>query len=240
MIKKGGIKGSIDNTSQGKVVKPRARPTTGTKKNDNSYSNVAFLAWIELLSSRIEKEIKQHAKEHTRLVNQHAQQQIEDLRMLVEVIKSSNKGGGDPMNIMVNILAQENVSMRDAYRVNGGNVMNNDTINISEISGQVAAIGTNVHAHGNIFNQWMESKGNSSLDELAKDLSSLRAALKENATEPEHDVTVGTVAGAQAAAQKGDGAKTFEYLSKAGNWALDVATKIGASLAAEAIKRSMM
>jgi hypothetical protein len=63
--------------------------------------------------------------------------------------------------------------------------------------------------------------------------------LKKDAVEPEHDITVSEVAKAEQAAKTGNGAKALEYLKSAGKWAFDTAKKIGTSVAAEAIKKSM-
>lgn len=52
-------------------------------------------------------------------------------------------------------------------------------------------------------------------------------------------MAIGAVATAEAAAKTGNGPKALEYLKKAGNWAFDVATKIGTDIAAAALKSSM-
>jgi hypothetical protein len=70
-------------------------------------------------------------------------------------------------------------------------------------------------------------------------LAILRAELLKEAKEPEHYTTIGTIASAETAAEKGDGPKALECLKAAGKWTLDVASKIGVSVATEAIKKSM-
>lgn len=105
---------------------------------------------------------------------------------------------------------------------------------------QAGAMGPGAHAHDINFNQvWNQLSGSIDLSSLANELSKLRAKLKEKAINAEHDITVGSLALAEQAAKKGDGSKTLEYLAKAGKWALDAATQIGTSLAAEAIKKSL-
>lgn len=74
---------------------------------------------------------------------------------------------------------------------------------------------------------------------LAQELERLRVEMKSQASSAEHDVAVGAVALAQAEAKRGDESKALTYLSKAGQWALDVATKIGVSVATDAIKKAM-
>ena len=107
-------------------------------------------------------------------------------------------------------------------------------------AGQAGAMGPGAHAHDMNFNQVWNQFGNSiDLPLLATELSKLRTELKEKATDADHDITVGSLALAEQAAEKGDGSKTLEYLARAGKWALDAATQIGTSIAAEAIKKSL-
>ena len=104
-------------------------------------------------------------------------------------------------------------------------------------AGQVGAMGPGAHAHDITFNQiWNENKDDIDLQALAFELSKLRLKLKEEASEPEHDSSIGAIASAESYAKKGDGPKVLEYLSKAGKWALDTATKIGVPVATEALK----
>lgn len=103
---------------------------------------------------------------------------------------------------------------------------------------QAGAVGPHAHAHDMNFNQiWNQSSQEISLPTLANDLAILRAALKKEATEPEHDVAIGSVAAAEKAAKEGNGAKALEHLKAAGEWALKVATSIGVPVAIEALKK---
>lgn len=105
---------------------------------------------------------------------------------------------------------------------------------------QAGAMGPGAHAHDMNFNQvWNQLSNSIDLPSLSSELSKLRAKLKEKATDAEHDIAVGSLALAEQAAKKGDGSKTLEYLAKAGKWALDAATQIGTTVAAEAIKKSI-
>jgi hypothetical protein len=105
------------------------------------------------------------------------------------------------------------------------------------VAGQAGAMGPNAHAHDITFNQmWNQLGGGIDLSELASELETLRATLKDQATAPDHDLAVGEVAAAEIAAKGGDGPKALEHLKKAGGWALGVATAIGTTVAAAAIK----
>jgi hypothetical protein len=103
---------------------------------------------------------------------------------------------------------------------------------------QIAAVGSNAHVHD--FTQtWNQVGSEIDLKALASELSSLRSELKKEATEPEHDEAIGAIASAEKAAKEGDGPGVLTYLASAGKWALDVATKIGVSVATEALKKSI-
>jgi hypothetical protein len=120
-------------------------------------------------------------------------------------------------------------------------------VNITQINmgdsysaGQVGAQGPGAHAHDINFNQvWNNISGSTNLALLADELGRLRQYLKENAKEANEDIVVGNVAQAEQEAKKGNGGKVLEFLSKAGKWALDAATKIGTSVATEALKKAM-
>ncbi len=107
-------------------------------------------------------------------------------------------------------------------------------------AGQAGAMGPGAQASNMTFQQiWNQIQGSVALPQLAHDLGQLQSALRSQAKEPEHEIAIGAIAAAEAAAKHGDGAKTLEYLKKAGSWAFDVATKIGTDIGAAAMKSSM-
>jgi uncharacterized protein YjbI with pentapeptide repeats len=109
-----------------------------------------------------------------------------------------------------------------------------------DISGQAGAIGPNANAHDMTFNQvWNQLQGSIDLPKLADELSRLRQEMKKEAIEPGQDIAVSEIAKAEQSAKAGEGSKTLEHLKSAGKWALDIATKIGTSLAVEALKKSL-
>lgn len=117
-----------------------------------------------------------------------------------------------------------------------GGVTMGDKYNV----GQGGAIGPNAHAHDMAFNQiWNQVQGTIELLKLAEELATLRRAMKQEALDAEQDIAVSEVAKAEQSAKIGNGPKTIEHLRSAGKWALDVATKIGTSLAVEVIKKSI-
>jgi hypothetical protein len=104
-------------------------------------------------------------------------------------------------------------------------------------AGQVGAMGPNAHAHDMTLTQVQnELPASVDLPQLAMELSKLRQQMKAEAVEPEQDIAVSDVAKAERAAKAGDRSQVVENLKSAGKWALDVATKIGTTLAIEAIK----
>jgi hypothetical protein len=75
-----------------------------------------------------------------------------------------------------------------------------------QYKGQMGAAGPGAHAHDMHFQQvWQEMGSGADTATLAKELAQLRTALKQEATSPEHDATIGAVAAAEVAAQQGDG-----------------------------------
>jgi hypothetical protein len=99
--------------------------------------------------------------------------------------------------------------------------------------------GHNVHAHDMTFQQaGAQLLGHIDMRTLAGELATLRGKMRQSATEPEQDIAIGHIAAAETAAQKGDRGSVLSSLKSAGKWAFDVATKIGVSVASEAIKKS--
>ena len=124
----------------------------------------------------------------------------------------------------------------EASRLSIGSFHMGDTYS----AGQAGAIGPGATASQLTFQQvWAQLQGSTSVEELAKQLGALRMAMRSAASEPEHELSIGAVAAAEAAAKAGDGVRTLEYLKKAGNWALDVATKIEVNIASSALKGSL-
>ena len=75
---------------------------------------------------------------------------------------------------------------------------------------------------------------------LAIELSLLRMEMKKFTTTPEQDIEIATIANAEIAAKQEDKQKLISILKNAGKWTLDVATKIGVSLATEVLKKSIV
>lgn len=114
-----------------------------------------------------------------------------------------------------------------------------DTYNVS---GQAGSVGreAETHAQDMSFNQSGNQFGTEiNLNTLATELSTLRKKLKEEATEPEQDLVLASVASAEIEAKRGNKHKVYEYLSKTSQWVLDTATKIGVSVAVAAIKEAL-
>jgi isopentenyldiphosphate isomerase len=106
--------------------------------------------------------------------------------------------------------------------------------------GQAGVVGPHSHARDMDFSQiWQNNLGNIDLSVLAVELSALGEELKKDATEPEHDAAIGSVALAEVSAKQGSSSGTMQHLARAGKWALEVAQEIGTSVASAAIKQAM-
>jgi hypothetical protein len=121
-----------------------------------------------------------------------------------------------------NFFVQE-LNMESKYKITGGNQ---------------GAVGDESVAHDftQVSNQTL---GSIDMTALATELSRLRAEARKDAVEPGHDIAVSELAKAEQAAKEGQASAVMQHLKSAGSWALDVATKIGTSVAVEAIKKSM-
>jgi len=95
---------------------------------------------------------------------------------------------------------------------------------------------SSLHAVQNTTDSWTSFAAGTDMGKLAGELSELRASLKSQAVEPAHDIAVAEVAQAEVALAAGRPEQARTALKKAGAWALGIATSIGATVAAAAIK----
>ena len=129
------------------------------------------------------------------------------------------------------VLAGQDVE--EASNLSIGNIVMRDMYK----AGQAGAMGPGARASEMTFQQLSNQLPASlNVETLAKELSALLAAMRSEASQPEHQISIGAVAAAESAAKAGDGPSTLEYLKKAGTWACDVATKIGVNIASSALK----
>lgn len=96
-----------------------------------------------------------------------------------------------------------------------------------------------IASHMNFTQAWAQASPDVDLNQLARELATLRREMKKEATTAEQDASIGQLALAESAATQGDGPGVLARLAEAGKWALDVATKIGTTVAAAAIKSSL-
>jgi hypothetical protein len=110
------------------------------------------------------------------------------------------------------------------------------------IDGSTGVIITGDNATG--ISQKISVHGNNPLADvdlrrLANELSRLRAAMKDRGSDPDQDIALGMVAGAERAAKAGDRVGVVANLKTAGGWALGVAKDLALSLATNAIEKSI-
>lgn len=141
---------------------------------------------------------------------------------------TSDVNSGFNLTIAPNIITVANAE--------GGESMAGDRYEV----GQAGAVGPNSTAHDIQFNQvWNRLSADTNLGVLADDLVKLRTAMRERATEPGQDLALAEVSQAQLAASEGDGPRALSHLARAGQWALGIASAIGANIAAAAIKSAL-
>ena len=127
---------------------------------------------------------------------------------------------------------------RIAVIVNKGDVYMEGSSKYNISGGQQGAVGDGASA-----NDFIQVTGKSiqeiDLEALSSELETLRAAARKNATDVEHDLAMGSLAAAEAAAKQGNRSEVVKHLRNAGKWAFDTATAIGVRVAAEAIRASL-
>jgi hypothetical protein len=122
--------------------------------------------------------------------------------------------------------------------VEGGIHMAKTEYNVS--NSQAGAIGPNAHSHDTTFQQRLEQESNSlDLKVLSAQLEQLQAELAKHATERDHYAAIVAVSDAAASAREGKGGESLSKLKAAGKWALKIASEIGTTVAADAIKQSL-
>lgn len=105
--------------------------------------------------------------------------------------------------------------------------------------GQAAAIGRGATGTINYQQQWAEIGNQTNLHALAAELEQVRTHLQKTASSRSDFQQLGLLAEAEEQAEKQDGGKVLETLSKAGKGLLDFAKEVGSDLAAKVIAKSM-
>lgn len=100
---------------------------------------------------------------------------------------------------------------------------------------QIVSVGPNATVTGVTLNHDAGAFGAAEIRLLAEQLAELKVELRRNAQTLEQDEAVVEIGKAERAAAEGDTSKLMKHLGQAGNWAFDVATKIGVSVAAKAL-----
>jgi hypothetical protein len=121
--------------------------------------------------------------------------------------------------------------------LNGASLAMGDSYNIN---GQAGAVGRHAISRNVTLNQFVNRVEDSvDFERLNTELGELRDAMTLQASEAWHHAAIAKVTEAQEAAKNKDASKVVASLRAAGNWTLDVATKIGVSIATEIIRQSV-
>jgi hypothetical protein len=105
--------------------------------------------------------------------------------------------------------------------------------------GQAAALGRGATGTINYQQQWADIGSQTNLHALAAELEQVRTHLQKTASSRSDFQQLGLLAEAEEQAEKQDGGKVIETLSKAGKGLLDFAKEVGSDLAAKVIAKSM-
>lgn len=131
-----------------------------------------------------------------------------------------------------NVVVQKGATLHMVDKIEQG-----DTYNIGG-NAKIGAVGRNASVDYADFREiWTRIGDTINLQMLAADLSKLLPELRNRAADSTHDESVVAVGQALQAAEEKNGPKALEYLKKSGKWALNVATEIGVTVAAEVMKQ---
>lgn len=178
------------------------------------------------------------SQENVSEINSVAERDSEALKESLSKLRSLNSqilglSGGIGL---LEMPGDRDTSSRPRIFINRGGLRMGDTY---DISGQAGAVGPNAHAHDINFTQvGRQIEKSVDLSRLAEELSKLRQAMKAEAKEVEQDIAISDIAKAEQAAKAKDSSKVAEYLKSAGQWSLEIASKIGVPLAIEALKQA--
>jgi uncharacterized protein YjbI with pentapeptide repeats len=196
-------------------------------------------AVVELAIEDVDNLSKEQIKQLQAALEKEAQQQVEYQRKaLVEREKRLElEGEVKQLSIVVDKLIQRpNFSIQSMRDFDMSDDQGSKYIN----KGQVGAMGDNAHAHNMTFNQTINTGESLDLVALAVELAQLRMAIKNKQdSSPQADVALGEIAKAEIAAGEKDESGVWQHLKAAGKYALDTATTIGTTLAAEVLKKAM-
>lgn len=108
-------------------------------------------------------------------------------------------------------------------------------------SEQVGPVGPHSIAIGQHYQRvWNKGCAEIDLQQLIQELTKLREIARASSSgAPEEDLALAELAGAQMAAEQGDGSKVMSHLARAGQWALDIAEKIGIPVAIKALESAL-
>jgi hypothetical protein len=170
-----------------------------------------------------------------------------DLVIILKIVEYMKLRAGDGTGIdPVDGAAIMNIVNHMAPGTSFGVLLQSETHNNQEVSvgdqyhvsGQAGAVGRDAHAENLTLNQ-IRSSSEVDLEELSRELELLRTTMRQQAATPGDDLAVAEIGQAMIAAERGDEEKASSHLKLAGQWALGVATTIGTTVAAGAIKSAL-
>ena len=133
----------------------------------------------------------------------------------------------------IEVLRQELEDLRNMPEDTTENIPTTITVQ----GGSVGQI--NIDTHGNVSqhnNYETNVLPNIDLSTIAKELSKLQQAMSSLSQSTAHNLSIHEIEKAKQAAQQGNEQQLYRHLRAAGQWALEVATKIGVSIAVDALR----
>ncbi|KAA3657336.1 MAG: hypothetical protein DWQ04_28420 [Chloroflexi bacterium] len=120
-----------------------------------------------------------------------------------------------------------------------GDKIMGDQYNIEKVSHSQMAIGSGNQINNSSIEQ-NNGLSNFNMTELIKELEEVRSAMENTPNKNSQQYSsIAEISQAEDAAKSGNQQAVWEHLKKSGTWAFDIATKIGVSVAASALKSAL-
>jgi len=137
------------------------------------------------------------------------------------------------------VLANIQITAEGHQRASGQIQSSGQTVHQFINYGQAGAMGHHATGVINYQQQWSDIASQTDFKTLVSELERLRIHLQQNAVSRSDYQQMGLVANAEEYAEKQDGSKVLEVLSKAGTGLLEMAKDIGSDIAAKVIAKAV-
>jgi hypothetical protein len=149
-----------------------------------------------------------------------------------EMLEEMEPGGADRLLLKLKTLNIRPQILRKTEQV----VKETPVCNVYNIYAPTGAVGPGARADGTTLNQQVIHVPGLNVEQLARELAQLRAALGAAPDDPRSRADLEAVTHAELAAKSGDGSAAVRYLKSAGRWVLDAARDLSVEIAVKVLE----